>query len=255
MLSRLREAGFDVLTKNHAEAILLHDFPGQLDELAAVLLDFRIGVAELISSGGGEAAFTQRLRRDLTRRGWPKHVFTVQTIVDGIEREAIGHEVDHVRSAPAGRLALEIEWNNKDAFYDRDLENFQRLHMQSALSAGIVVTRGASMQEAFSRRIKGRLEADGVADEAGLARYGIDERTQAQRRAVARMVARGIPFAEAFTRNFVTSKYGQASTHWDKLRARVDRGVGNPCPLLLIGLPAAIFTDDPLPGDAPRLPL
>ena len=34
-------------------------------------------------------------------------------------------------------------------------------------------------------------------------------------------------------------KFGQATTHWRKLEDRVHRGVGNPCPLLLIGLPAS----------------
>lgn len=39
---------------------------------------------------------------------------------------------------------------------------------------------------------------------------------------------------------FVNDKYGMATTHWNKLRARVARGVGNPCPLVLIGLPPGI---------------
>src|SRR5690606_16936569 len=66
-LGALREAGFDVLTRNHAEAILIHDFPRELDELVRLLLDVRIDVAELIAGGGGESAFTQRLRRSLAR--------------------------------------------------------------------------------------------------------------------------------------------------------------------------------------------
>ncbi len=241
-LERLRDAGFDVLARNHAEAILVHDFPAELEELVHLLLAVRIDVAELIAGGGGESAFTQRLRRSLAEAGWPKHVFTVETIVDGLRREAISHEIDHVRAADTGTLALEIEWNNKDPFFDRDLENFQRLHVQSAVSLGVIVTRGSGMQAAFAERIADRLRADGVTDEAGLARYGVAERTGRQREAVARLMAAGATFAEAFTRNFVSSKFGQATTHWAKLEARVARGVGNPCPLLLIGLPAAILT-------------
>ncbi|TMV11700.1 BglII/BstYI family type II restriction endonuclease [Arenibacterium halophilum] len=237
MLEPLCQAGFDVLAKNHAEAILAHDFPGELAELIEVLTEFRIDIGEIIAGGGGEASFTQRLRRALTARAWPKHVFVVQTIVDGVEREAISHEIDHVRVAENGTLALEIEWNNKDPFYDRDLENFQRLHAQGAVSLGLIVTRGSRMQDAFHTRIAARLVADGVETDADLERYGIVERTAAQRRSVAALMEKGMPFAEAFTRNFVSSKFGQATTHWDKLRARVDRGVGNPCPLLLIGLP------------------
>jgi len=45
----------------------------------------------------------------------------------------------------------------------------------------------------------------------------------------------------------LTEKYGQATTHWIKLLHRVERGVGNPCPLLLIGLPASIVRHDSAP--------
>jgi hypothetical protein len=53
-----------------------------------------------------------------------------------------------------------------------------------------------------------------------------------------------VPFADAWTDNFVSNKFGQATTHWQKLIHRVERGVGNPCPLLLIGLPAFIVVFD-----------
>lgn len=54
-------------------------------------------------------------------------------------------------------------------------------------------------------------------------------------------------FADAWTDNFVSNKFGQATTHWAKLMHKVDRGVGNPCPLLLIGLPASIISFDAAP--------
>ncbi len=241
MLEPLHALDFDILVKNHADAILTQDFPDDLCAVIEILASFKLDVAEIIGGGGGEAIFTQRLRKSLTDAGWPKHVFNVQTIVDGAEREAIGHEIDHVKNCSNGTLALEIEWNNKDPFYDRDLENFQRLHVISAISVGIIVTRGASLQDAFLRRISSRLQRDGIVDEGGLEIYGITERTSAQRRAVEKMTQRQIPFADAFSRNFVSSKFGQATTHWSKLRIRVDRGVGNPCPLLLIGLPETIL--------------
>ena len=243
MLEPLRALGFDILARNHALGILTHDFPAEFQALVSVLAGFSVPVDEVIGGGGGEARFTQRLRRSLAEIGWPKHVFHVQTVVDGVEREGISHEIDHVCAAPAGTLALEIEWNNKDPFFDRDLENFQRLHAQSAVSVGVIVTRGASMQAAFQRRILARLVADEVREEADLGRYGITERTSAQRRAVRKQMALGLSFAEAFTRVFVSSKFGQATTHWAKLLARVERGVGNPCPLLLLGLPATLLTD------------
>jgi hypothetical protein len=242
MLDRLKEAGFDVLTRNHAAAILAQDFPGELDILTRVLFEFRIPLSEVVTGGGGEAGLTQRLRHELSDVGWRKHRFQVQTVVDGHERAGVSHEVDHVKFAGAGALALEIEWNNKDPFFDRDLENFQRLHALSAISLGVIVTRGASMQEAFLNRISCWMTDRGLSSEDDLDRLGIGQRTAVQRRAVADQVARGVPFAQAFARKFVADKFGQATTHWAKLEERVTRGVGNPCPLLLIGLPEAILT-------------
>ena len=40
----------------------------------------------------------------------------------------------------------------------------------------------------------------------------------------------------------MATKYGESTTHWNKLTERLDRGVGNPCPLLLVGLPATCVT-------------
>ncbi len=243
MLAALRDLGFDVLARNHAEAILAFDFPNELGEVVGALAGYRIGMAEIIGGGGGESGQTQRLRHALHDIGWRKHKFVVQTIVDGREREATSHEVDHVRFAPQGGLALEIEWNNKDPFFDRDLENFQRLHAQSAISLGIVITRGRSLQDALYDRICCWMQAQGLEGEGDLDRLGIGERTAAQRRAVAMQVERGVPFAEAFARKFMADKFGAATTHWAKLEDRVQRGVGNPCPLLLIGLPASVLSD------------
>ena len=240
-LAALKKAGFDVLTRNHAEAILAHDFPRELELLAQVLLEFHISLAEIVTGGGGESGLTQRLRHELSDLNWRKHNFEVQTVVDGRANTGVSHEVDHVKFAEAGALALEIEWNNKDPFFDRDLENFQRLHALSAISLGIVVTRGSTMQAAFLERITAWMKEHDLTSEDDLDRLGIVARTAAQRKAVADQVARGVPFSEAFARKFVADKFGQATTHWSKLEDRVMRGVGNPCPLLLIGLPARIL--------------
>ena len=133
---------------------------------------------------------------------------------------------------------MEIEWNNKDPFFDRDLESFQRLHAQSVISLGIVLTRGASLQAALFDLVAEFIRTRGITDEADLLPFGMKERTQRQRDAVARAVVSGTPFAEAFARQFVADKFGMASTHWSKLTDRIARGVGNPCPMLLLGIPA-----------------
>lgn len=234
-LADLENVGFDILPRNHALAVLTKDFPDPLDELCGALLEVRIADVELIKGGGGEANFTQRLRRNLTRRDWLKRRIDIRKIVDGEERAAISHEIDHVRRTNNGSVALEIEWNNKDPFFDRDLENFQRLHNEGAISVGIIVTRGRSLQENLIQIVMRCANNHEVRNFGDLNRFGLNP-TIRQRRMVGEV---GDDFIDNWAPLFVRDKFGKATTHWDKLQERIDRGVGNPCPLLLIGIPEA----------------
>ena len=57
-------------------------------------------------------------------------------------------------------------------------------------------------------------------------------------------ILRNDSFEDAWAAMFFSDKYGMATTHWSKLQDRVRRGVGNPCPLVLIGLPTSIVDMD-----------
>jgi hypothetical protein len=245
-LSSLIERGFQVEFHSHAKAILSVDFPEALAELNATLGQVTIPIEEIIAGGGGEAKGTQRLRRALNALNWVKTKFEVKKIINGREREAISHEVDHVREFPAGVVALEIEWNNKDPFFDRDLENFKRLHADGAISAGVIVTRGRSLHENMRALIGRFVDERQIRRFEDIRRWGY-EPTSRQRRAIESRVTRvknPVDFREAFVDKFVADKFGEATTHWRKLDDRVNRGVGNPCPLVLIGLPDNIVTFD-----------
>ena len=245
-LDDLIARGFDVLFVSHAKSILETEFAPELAEVAALLAGMSLPVSEIIGSGGGETQFTQRTRRALTELGWKKHNFVIKKTIDGKDRESTSHEVDHVKVAPAGTLGLEIEWNNKDPFFDRDLENFKRLHAEGAISVGIVLTRGSSLQAGLHAMVE-RFAADrGIDSFDALKRHGVKptDKQQANIRHRVDRAAHPMPFAQAWVDNFMSNKFGAATTHWDKLMARVDRGVGNPCPLLLIGLPASIVIND-----------
>ncbi len=94
----LREKGFQIEFLSHAEAILLVDFSEAVAELEVALEKVTIPIEEIIAGGGGESKGTQRLRRALNELGWVKTKFEVKKIINGREREAISHEVDHVRN-------------------------------------------------------------------------------------------------------------------------------------------------------------
>lgn len=241
MFDKLCDLGFEVEFTSHAEAIILHDFPDLIGELEEALEKTTIPITEIIGGGGGEAKVTQRLRRSLAAMDWTKHNFELKKTVDGVAKESISHEIDHVRRSEKGVFALEIEWNNKDPFFDRDLENFKRLHAEGAISLGAIVTRGSKMQSEMRARVQRFAEKRGIIDYAGLDDFGAGSPTKPQRSQIQKDLDKQIPFAQAWARKFTSDKFGMATTHWSKLQDRVARGVGNPCPLVLIGLPPSII--------------
>ncbi|AGZ29027.1 BglII/BstYI family type II restriction endonuclease [Burkholderia pseudomallei] len=244
---RLIEKGFEILFLSHARSILIGEFRDSIEQLEHVLDNLELPITEIIGSGGGETKFTQRLRHSLADMGWKKHNFEIAKVVDGVQRESTSHEVDHVKRVDGvGVIACEIEWNNKDPFFDRDLENFKRLHAEGAISVGILITRGKSLQDSLWDAVYRFTDDRKIDSYEDLEKNGYIP-TPKQRRAVMKRVERAkdpVPFRDAWTDNFVANKYGQATTHWSKLVHRVERGVGNPCPLLLIGLPSSIVRFD-----------
>ena len=246
MLDKLTTKNFQVNFLSHAAAILEKDFPTALVELEQGFGNLQIPITEIIGSGGGETKGTQRMRRALAELGWLKYEFIIKKSINGVEREATSHEVDHVKVFEGNTLALEIEWNNKDPFFDRDLENFKRLHAEGAISVGIIVTRGPDLHQNVWDFVYRFAKEQNINSFADLERVGIDL-TRKQKDAIAKRTTRQrnpIEFATAWADKFVSDKYGEATTHWNKLMVRIERGVGNPCPLLLIGLPDSIVTFD-----------
>jgi hypothetical protein len=251
MLERLRERGFDILALHHAEAIITHDMPEAERDIEKVLLDLSIPIVEIVAGGGGEAQGTQRMRRALADSDWLKRNISVEKSVrweeDGDEQivASLSHEIDHVKAfGPEDCvIALEIEWNNKDPFFDRDLENFKRLHAEGAISAGVVITRGESLQSNMRALVLRFADENAITDLGSLDAHGYTP-TRRQRNMIEQRAERTGDFRQAWVDVFVSDKFGEATTHWRKLQDRVVRGVGNPCPLVLIGIPDTVVTFD-----------
>jgi hypothetical protein len=260
VLDKLKERGFEIQFESHAAAILEHDFPEALADIEKALLAFEVPIAEIIGSGGGETKGTQRLRKALAERGWPFTVYEIKKTINGVASESISHEIDHVKAFKGAwegskAIALEIEWNNKDPFFDRDLENFKRLHVEGAISVGVVITRGTSLQKGMRELVTRFAKENSINSFDDLVRLGIGL-TAPQRADLTRRFNRNKDFPLAWASVFVASKFGEATTHWKKLMDRVSRGVGSPCPLLLIGFSTAIVSfRPPEPGELESAPL
>nr|WP_306270841.1 BglII/BstYI family type II restriction endonuclease [Ornithinimicrobium sp. HY1793] len=137
-------------------------FPARFDDLWLTLENYSIGADELVAGGGNRAGHTARFDASLQRFGWGKRNITIEKFVDGrpIHRTR-GHEIDMFGAGPGGApdpypgVGVEMEWNNKDPFFDRDLLNFQALHREGALAVGVIVTRGPDLQQIIGPTIYG----------------------------------------------------------------------------------------------------
>jgi Restriction endonuclease BglII len=189
VISALIEKGYRVEFHSHAKAILSVDFPDAVRELEMVLCGVTIPIEEIIGSGGGETKGTQRLRKALAATGWHKVNFVVEKTINGVRKESQSHEVDHVRTFQNGVVALEIEWNNKDPFFDRDLENFKRLHAEGGISVGVIITRGTSLQDEMPELVRRFAVQKSLSDVAHLNDIGLNP-TPRQKTNILRRVAR-----------------------------------------------------------------
>ena len=134
MFEDLEFRGFQVEFHWHAKATLGDDFPDAAAELETALVKSTIPIREIIAGGGGESKGAQRLPHALAALGWPKFTFIIEKSVNAERRQSLSHEIDPVRTYPNGtRLAIEIEWNNKHPFHNRNIENLKRLHAVGAI--------------------------------------------------------------------------------------------------------------------------
>ncbi len=188
--------GFVYGVTRYADVILQQAFPEHLADLTAALEGFDAELAELQAGGGNRAPFVARFDASLGDRGWGKRNIEIAKTIDGRPLLRVrGHEIDMFKGLttddPYPGVAVEMEWSNKDPFFDRDLLNFQALHREGALAVGVIVTRGPDLQQLIKPII-------------------LNPRNQ--------------------------PKYGESSTHWNKLVPRVNLGGGGECPLVLVGI-------------------
>jgi hypothetical protein len=121
----------------HAAAILATDFRSELDDVVAVLREVKLRKSFIVAGGGGKSKYAQAVDAAFKKRGWTPKRFDTSIVVDAKELQSPTHEVDCFKN----RIALELEWSNKDPFYDRDLNNFRLLFDLRVISVGIIITK------------------------------------------------------------------------------------------------------------------
>ncbi len=116
-----------------------------------VLSSFRLLRSDIMRPGGRLSPISDKFNSMFAERGWREKGFDTRMVVDKVEMLSPTHKVDCYKN----RVAIEIEWNNKDPFYDRDLNNFRLLFELRVISVGIIITRCDELQEVFDGLGKG----------------------------------------------------------------------------------------------------
>ncbi|MBE7129595.1 BglII/BstYI family type II restriction endonuclease [Bacillus mycoides] len=143
---------YEVHEWRHACAILKEDFPQEWEEVISLLDGFKLYKSDIVKAGGNKSSISNKIDSYLYNLGWEEKSFDTKVVIDQNELESPTHKVDCFKN----KIALEIEWNNKDPFFDRDLNNFRLLFELRAISVGIIITRCSELQQLFNSLGKGK---------------------------------------------------------------------------------------------------
>lgn len=135
----------------NATGILQTACPNEWAEIVEVLRNFRLLRSEVEAAGGRKSPIANQIDAAFYARGWEEKQFRTAIQIDDTVTESPTHKVDCFK----GRVALELEWNNKDPFFDRDLNNFRLLFDLRAIDVGVIVTRASELQRIFKQLGKG----------------------------------------------------------------------------------------------------
>jgi Restriction endonuclease BglII len=127
-------------------AILAAARPSEWTDIQTVLRGFTLLKSDILKPGGSKSDIAGKLDGHFTRLGWREKQFDTRIVVDKVEYHTPTHKVDCYKN----RVALEVEWNNKDPFFDRDLNNFRLLFDLRAIDVGVIITRASGLQVIFN---------------------------------------------------------------------------------------------------------
>ena len=142
---------YEIHEWRNAVGVLQTACPDEWSDIQTCLRAFRLHRSEVLTAGGSRSSIVARLEQPLKDAGWVEKQFRTAIVVDGEQRDSPTHSVDCFK----GRVALEVEWNNKDPFYDRDLNNFRLLFDLQVIDAGVIITRSSELQRIFNELGRG----------------------------------------------------------------------------------------------------
>src|SRR5438034_10150153 len=136
---------YRVEDRDHACAILATDFPNEFKDMCDCLTTFSLKRSAILTPGGGKSLISKEIDKFLSDRGWDEKSFNIEIRVFQKAMPVPTYRIDNFKN----RVGVEVEWNNKTEFYDRDLNNFRLLFELRALNVGVIITRCDELQTIF----------------------------------------------------------------------------------------------------------
>lgn len=212
---------FEFYSYNHALEIITQAFPAEWSEIVDCLRQLRITTDDLRESGGNETKIPKKFDDVLYPRGWREIRISGDLHIKFYPRQAEqrgrfsqepfeekvipgyidGHNIDFLKN----RIAFDLEWNSKDQTFDRDLLAMWTYYDCDLVSAGIIITRSAELNDIFKTI------------------YDYDGKTRQWKP--------------------ILRKYGASTTWMGKLTYRLDSRRNGGCPILAVGIRKPCITD------------
>ena len=148
---------YEVHEWRNAVGVLTTAHDSEWQDVIHALRQLKLLRSEILKKGGRKSLIAIRFDGYLFARGWQEKQFRTAIKIDNAEFETPTHKVDCYKS----RVALEVEWNNKTEFYDRDLNNFRLLFELRAIDAGIIVTRSSHQSTTHVDKLLPKIEGGG----------------------------------------------------------------------------------------------
>ena len=105
-------ARFAVREWRNGLAILAAARPAEWADIQTVLRGFTLLRSDILKPGGSKSDIAGKLDGHFTQLGWLEKQFDTRIVVDKVEYHTPTHKVDCYKN----RVALEVEWNNKDPY-------------------------------------------------------------------------------------------------------------------------------------------
>ena len=212
---------FEFYSYNHALEIITQAFPAEWSEIVDCLRQLRITTDDLRESGGNETKIPKKFDDVLYPRGWREIRISGDLHIKFYPRQAEqrgrfsqepfeekvipgyidGHNIDFLKN----RIAFDLEWNSKDQTFDRDLLAMRTYYDCDLVSAGIIITRSAELNDIFKTI------------------YDYDGKTRQWKP--------------------ILRKYGASTTGMGKLTYRLDSRRNGGGPILAVGIKKPCITD------------